>query len=36
MDIRDGHDIVNVVFQSRHLNRIIVGFEMSGPFRDLH
>jgi hypothetical protein len=22
---RDGHDIVNVVFQSRHLNKIIVG-----------
>jgi hypothetical protein len=32
----DGRDLVNVVFQSRHLNRIIVGLEMSGPFRDLH
>jgi hypothetical protein len=36
IDIQDGHDLVNVVFQSRHLNRIIVGLEMSRPFRDLH
>jgi len=36
IDTRDGHDLVNVVFQSRHLNRIMVGLEMSGPFRDLH
>ncbi len=36
IDTRDGHDLVNVVFQSRHLNRIIAGLEMSGPFRDLH
>ncbi|CAM6047588.1 unnamed protein product [Sphagnum compactum] len=36
IDTRDGHDIVNVVFQSRHLNRIMAGLEMSGPFRDLH
>jgi hypothetical protein len=36
IDIRGGHDIVNVVFQSRHLNRIMVGLEMSGPFRNLH
>ncbi len=36
IDIRDGHDIVNVVFQSKHLNRIMVRLEMSGPFRDLH
>jgi hypothetical protein len=31
-----GHDLVNVIFQSRHLNKIIVGLEMSSPFRDLH
>jgi hypothetical protein len=36
IDTRDGHDLVNVVFQSKHLNMIIVGLEMSGPFRDLH
>jgi len=36
IDTRDGHDIVNVVFQSRHLNRIMAGLEMSSPFRDLH
>jgi hypothetical protein len=36
MDTRDGHDIVNVVFQSRHLNRIMARLEMFGPFRDLH
>jgi hypothetical protein len=36
IDTSDGHDFVNVVFQSRHLNRIIAGLEMSGPFRDLH
>ncbi len=36
IDIRDGHDLVNVVFQSRHLNRMIVGLEMFGPFKDLH
>jgi hypothetical protein len=36
IDIRDGHDLVNVVFQSRHLNKIMVRLEMSGPFRDLH
>jgi hypothetical protein len=36
IDTRDGHDIINVVFQSRHLNRIMAGLEMSGPFRDLH
>jgi hypothetical protein len=32
----DGHDFVNVVFQSRYLNRMIAGLEMSGPFRYLH
>jgi len=36
IDTRDGHDLVNVVFQSKHLNRIMVGLEMFGPFRDLH
>jgi len=36
IDIRGGHDIVHVVFQSRHLNRIITRLEMFGPFRDLH
>jgi hypothetical protein len=36
IDIRDGHDLVNVIFQSRHLNTMIAGLEMSNPFRDLH
>jgi hypothetical protein len=36
INTRDGHDLVNVVFQSRHLNRIIAGLEMSSPFKDLH
>jgi hypothetical protein len=27
IDTRDGHDLVNVIFQSKHLNRIIVGLE---------
>jgi hypothetical protein len=36
IDTHDGHDLLNVVFQSRHLNRIMVGLEMFGPFRDLH
>ncbi|CAM6071395.1 unnamed protein product [Sphagnum tenellum] len=36
IDTRDDRDIVNVVFQSRHLNRVMAGLEMSGPFRDLH
>jgi hypothetical protein len=36
IDIRDGYDLVNVVFQYRHLNKIIVGLEMFGPFKDLH
>jgi hypothetical protein len=36
IDTREGHDLVNVIFQSRHLNRIIVGLEMSGLFKDLH
>jgi hypothetical protein len=36
IDTRDGHDLVNVVFQFRHLNRITATLEMSCPFRDLH
>jgi len=36
IDTCDGHDLVNVIFQSRQLNRMIAGLEMSGPFRDLH
>jgi hypothetical protein len=36
IDTHDGHDLINVVYQSKHLNRIIVGLEISGPFRELH
>jgi len=36
IDIRDGHDLVNVIFQSKHLNRIIAGLEMFGFFKYLH
>jgi uncharacterized protein YkvS len=36
IDIRDGCDLVNVVFQSMHLNSIIVGLEMSNLFKNLH
>jgi hypothetical protein len=36
IDTRDGHDLVNVVFQSRHLNRMIAGLEMFGPFINVH
>jgi hypothetical protein len=36
IDTCDGHDLVNVVFQSRHLNRIMARLKMSRPFRDLH
>jgi hypothetical protein len=32
----DGHDFVNVVYQSRHLNKIIARLEMFSPFRELH
>ncbi len=32
----DGRDLVNAVYQSRHLNRTILGLEMSSPFRELH
>ncbi len=36
IDIHDGPDLINVVFQFKHLNRIIVGLEMYGLFRDLY
>jgi hypothetical protein len=36
IDTRDDHDLVNVIFQSRHLNKTIAGLEISSPFRDLH
>jgi hypothetical protein len=36
INICDGHNFVNVVFQPKHLNRIIIGLEMFGPFRELH
>jgi hypothetical protein len=36
IDTRDGHELVNVVFQSMHLNRIMAELEMSSPLRDLH
>jgi hypothetical protein len=36
IDTRDGCDLVNVIFQFRHLNKIIAWLEMSGPFKDLH
>ncbi len=36
IDTCDGRDLVNVVFQSKHLNRIITKLEIYSPFRDLH
>ncbi len=36
IDTCDGCDLINVVFQSMHLNKIIIGLEMSGPFKNLH
>ncbi len=36
IDTCDGHDLVNVIFQSKHLNRLIAELEMFGPFKDLH
>jgi len=36
IDIHDGCDFVNVVFQYMHLKRIIAGLEMSGLFKELH
>jgi hypothetical protein len=36
IDTRDGHELVNVVYQSMHLNRIILRLEMSSPFKKLH
>jgi hypothetical protein len=32
IDTRDGHDLLNVVFQSRHLNKIIARLKMSSLF----
>jgi hypothetical protein len=34
IDTRDGRDFVNVVFQSKHLNKIITRLKMFGPFRN--
>jgi hypothetical protein len=31
----DGHDFINVVFQSMHLNRIIISLKMFGLFKEL-
>jgi hypothetical protein len=36
IDTHNDHDLVNVVFQFRHLNMIMAGLEMFGPFRNLH
>jgi hypothetical protein len=36
INVHDGHDLVNVVFQFKHSNTIIIGLKMSSPFRDLH
>jgi len=36
IDTCDGCDLINVVIQSMHLNKIIIGLEMSGPFKNLH
>jgi hypothetical protein len=36
IDTRDGHDLLNVIFQSRNSNRIIARLEMFVPFKNLH
>jgi hypothetical protein len=36
IDICDGRDLVNVLFQFRHLKKIIAGLKMFSPFKDLH
>jgi hypothetical protein len=36
IDTRDGHDLINVIFQSKHLNKIMARLKMFGPFKDLH
>jgi hypothetical protein len=36
IDTCDGRDLINVVFQSKHLNRIIARLKMSSPFKNLH
>jgi len=35
-DTHDGRDFVHVIFQFKHLNKIIIGLEMFGLFRELH
>ncbi len=35
INTRDGHDFMNVIFQSNHLNRMIARLEMFNPFKDL-
>jgi hypothetical protein len=35
IDTHDGHDIVNVIFQFRHLNRIIARLDMFSSFKRL-
>ncbi len=36
INVHDGHDLLNIVFQSKHLNTIITGLKMCSPFKDLH
>jgi hypothetical protein len=36
IDTCDGCDFINVVFQSRHLNMIIIGLKLFSPFKYLH
>jgi hypothetical protein len=36
IDTCDGCDLVNVVFQFGHLNKIIARLETCSPFRELH
>ncbi len=36
IDICDDCDLINVIFQSGHLNKIIARLEMFGPFKNLH
>jgi hypothetical protein len=33
INTRDGRDFVNIIFQSRHLNRIITQLKLFGPFK---
>jgi len=34
--IHDGRDFINVVFQSKHLNKIIARLKLSSPFKNIH